>query len=117
MCDRDTLRAFARSERVNPDMFELAEADRREAIMEQSINEMEHAFQITGDGSPWTGEASGGKFLFALFDLYFKGLGMANTMTKTTFDVLVPYMDRQAVPAEVIDKLDAIVAVAESSVY
>lgn len=53
------------------------------------------------------------EFLDPVFRNFFEQLGLPNLMKKTDYHTLVPLVPRELIDPEVIEKLDAIVAVAE----
>ena len=50
-----------------------------------------------------------------LFETYFKRVGLPNLMRKSNYHELAPLVPGDLIPAELVQKLDAIVGIAESA--
>lgn len=97
-------------------LFSEAEAQRRLAAMRESIAELETALKTLGKGSAWdSGTKVSDDFLAPLFQNYFKKLGIPNLMAKRNFYELAFLVPLDEIDKEIHEKLDAIVAVAESA--
>lgn len=111
-CQPEVLLAYARADQPN-DLFGQAEADHREQIMREAIEEISSALRILGKEDPWSPEIKAtDDFLDPLFRKYFERLGLPNLMRKTDYYVLARLLPKEGIDPEVIEKLDAIVAVA-----
>ncbi|MDE0514070.1 MAG: hypothetical protein OXI88_20075 [Gammaproteobacteria bacterium] len=55
------------------------------------------------------------EFLAPLFKIYFKKISLPNLMSKKSFYELANYVPEDEIAPEISEKLDAIVAVAESA--
>ena len=120
-CTPSTLEAYARQSAASTadaaagPLFGEAEAQRRLAAMRESIAELEAALKTLGKGSAWdSGTKVSDDFLAPLFQNYFKKLGIPNLMAKRNFYELAFLVPLDEIDAEIREKLDAIVAVAES---
>jgi len=112
LCQEEVLLAYARADQPN-DLFGQAEAQRREQIMREAIAEVSMALQTLGRPGPWSVDIKAGDdFLDPLFRQYFERLALPNLMRKTDYHVLARLVSQNQIDPEVIDKLDAIVAVA-----
>ena len=119
VCTRGTLEAYARAsapvEAEGP-LFTAAEAGRRLEAMRAAIDEIESALMKLRKRSPWDADVKvSDEFLTPLFDSYFEKLGLPNLMAKKNFHELVPHVPEGEIDAEIREKLDAIVEVAESA--
>ena len=118
VCSRTTLEAYATAstpEEVAGPLFTVAEADRRLVAMRAAIDEIESALMTLHGRSPWDADIKASDdFLTPLFKAYFEKLGLPNLMAKKNFHELVPHVPESEIDAEIREKLDAIVQVAES---
>jgi ABC-type thiamine transport system ATPase subunit len=94
------------------DLFGRTEAERREQIMRECIQEVASALQTLGR-DPWSSEVKASDdFLNPLFNLFFQKLGLPNFLCKTDYHVLAGLLPAEKIDPEVVAKLDQIVAVA-----
>lgn len=115
LCYEEVLLSYARYDQPS-DLFGLAEAQRREQIMGDSIAKVAEALRTLGKPEPWSGQIKASEdFLDPLFDQYFERLGLPNLLRKTDYHILAQLVPKQLVDPEVIEKLDAIVAVARAA--
>ena len=118
VCTRATLEAYATAsapEDVRGPLFTTAEAGRRLEAMRAAIDEIESALMTLHGRSPWDADIKASDdFLTPLFKAYFEKLGLPNLMAKKNFHELVPHVPESEIDAEIREKLDAIVQVAES---
>lgn len=126
VCSRPVLIRYARSTGIaasagdlppgtvgQTGLFSSLEADRRERLMMQSIDEVEAALRQLGKGMPWDPNTKvSDEFLTPLFRNYFARLELPNLMAKKSFYELARYLDVEEIDPEVVEKLDAIAAVA-----
>lgn len=109
----DVLLAYARADQPD-DLFGFAERNRRETAMNQAIAQVSSALHTLGKPSPWSPDIKASDdFLTPLFEQYFRDLGLPNLMRKTDYHVLARLVPRAQIDAEVIEKLDAIVSLAQ----
>ena len=113
LCREDVLLAYARHSEAD-DLFAQAESERRVEIMRSCIAQLGEALDTLGRPSPWSADIKAtDDFLTPLFHRYFQTLGLpAHTLRKSDYHELVAFLPMEAVEAEIIEKLDAIVAVA-----
>ncbi len=112
LCREDVLLAYARADQPN-DLFGQAEARRRELAMREAIAEVSTALQTLGKPDPWSPEVKASDdFLDPLFRQYFEKLALPNLMRKSDYHVLARLVPKNQIDPEVVEKLDAIVAVA-----
>lgn len=113
----DALMAFARRYGLSDDLgplFARSETDRREAAMRESIQEIINAQQTLNRPSPFSDDIKASDdFLDPLFRNFYKRLGLPNLMNKTNFHVLAEFIPPEQIDPEVIEKFDALVAVAQ----
>ncbi len=117
-CTRTTLEnyavASAEADAQGP-LFAVAERPIRLRAMQEAISEIEGAMLTLGQGSPWDEDVKvSDTFLTPLFRTYFQKLDSPNLMNKKDFYELANYVPEEQISSEVIEKLDAIVRVAES---
>ncbi|HEX5736704.1 MAG TPA: AAA family ATPase [Blastocatellia bacterium] len=114
-CRPEVLLAYARADQPD-DLFGQAEANRREQIMRQVIEEVTSALRTLGKGDPWSPDIKAtDDFLDPLFREYFKILGLPNLMQKTDYHVLARLLPKDQIDPEIIEKLDAIVGIAKQA--
>jgi ABC-type taurine transport system ATPase subunit len=111
LCMPETLLAYARS-----GVSDESDAARREGVMQQVINDTNNAFQLLGQPDLWSPDRNVSvEGLPAVFDNFYKRLGLPNLMLKTNFHTLVPFIPKEKIDPEVAEKLDAIVQVARQA--
>lgn len=111
LCMPETLIAYARSGAADE-----ADAARREQVMQQVIDDTNNAFQLLGQPDLWSPDRNVSvEGLPAVFDNFYKRLGLPNLMLKTNFHTLVPFIPKDKIDPEVTEKLDAIVEVARQA--
>ena len=119
LCQPDVLERYAVAsgrETLPGPLFESAHADRRKKAMRESIEEVTKAMETLGKGSPWDDNTKVSEdFLIPLFRAFFHKLKLYNVMDKKNFHELAHFVTRDSLDPEVIEKLDAIVAVAASA--
>ena len=119
LCSRSALEAYATASAPEAELgplFTVAEAGRRLDAMRQVIDQIESALKALGKDSPWGDDIkTSDEFLEPLFGAYFKKLGLQSLITKKNFYELVEHVPVAEIDAEIREKLDAIVGVAESS--
>lgn len=112
LCSKDVLLAYARHDQPN-DLFELAEAQKRQDIMEKAIDEISKALKTLGKPDPWSFDIKAtDDFLDPLFDKYFQELELPNLMRKSDYHILASFVPKGGIDNEVKEKLDAIVEIA-----
>ena len=119
LCSRATLEAYATAsatEAVAGPLFTRAEADKRVNAMRQAIEQVESALWTLGKSSPWDSDVKASDdFLEPVFKAYFEKLGLPNLMAKKNCHELVEYVPEDEIDPEIVEKLDAIVRVAEGA--
>ncbi len=84
--------------------------------MEESIAELERAFELANQPSPWSPERKASDtFLDPLFRNFYRKLGLYNMMKKSNFHVLAAFVPKQDIDQEVIGVLDHIAEVASKA--
>lgn len=110
----DVLLAYARGNALSEDMFERQEQQRVEAVMQNiielyippiALHDLSHSW--------WHNTKISDDFLTPLFAAYYQALGLPNAMAKSNFHQLVQYLTAEQIVPEVVQKLDAILAVAQ----
>jgi hypothetical protein len=115
LCMEDVLMAYARHDQPN-DLFGLAEGDRREQAMRESIDEVSEALKILGKLDPWSPDIKASDdFLDPLFERYFKKLELPNLLRKTDYHVLANLVPPDKIDHDVVEKLNAIVVMAKKA--
>ena len=123
ICSQSTLESYARSSAAASEttalgpLFGMDESNQRVAAMNGAIEEVRGAMEILGKGSPWNDDAKvSDDFLTPLFQKYFEKLGLPNLMNKKSFYELAEHVPDDEISDEVVEKLNAIVRVAESAI-
>jgi ABC-type lipoprotein export system ATPase subunit len=115
LCDREALLAYARYD-LPGDLFGRAEAEKRERVMRQVIDEIETALITLGRPSPWSHDIKAtDDFLDPLFTRYFAELGLPNLMRKTDYHILTQFLHAHLIDEEIVEKLNLIVEVAQKA--
>ncbi len=90
---RGTLERFARHD-VPDDLFGRAEADRRVAVMRESVLDIEGALDKLNKPSPWSADIKvTDDFLNPLFTAFYKRLGFPQLAFKRDYHVLADLLD------------------------
>lgn len=114
-CREDVLLAYASSEEPN-DLFALAEQDKRVKAMQAAIEEVRTALDTFGKPGPWSPDVkSSDDVLEPIFRSFSKKMGIPLIERKRDFHKLVVLMDPAHVHAEVVEKLNLVVDVANSA--
>lgn len=112
LCQEEVLVAYARHDQPD-DLFGLAEANRREQVMRETIQRLAEALQTLRGISPWSPDIKAtDDFLDRLFAQYFEALGLPHLLRKSDYHVLAHLMSKEQIDPEVVEKLDRIVATA-----
>jgi ABC-type cobalamin/Fe3+-siderophores transport system ATPase subunit len=113
--DKNVLIRYARFGFTN-DLFGTQEANRRERIMNDSIDKITEALKILRQPLPWTDEIKiTDDFLDKVFESYFEELQMPNLLRKTDYHSLIDFFDITNIDSEVVEKLDLIVSIAKQA--
>jgi hypothetical protein len=115
LCERQVLLAYARGG-MPGDLFELANAQLREQDMLEAIRDVVAALKTLGKPDPWSTDIKASdEFLDPLFGKYFQILGLPLGMPKSDYHILARLVPGDRIDPEVVEKLDAIVAVAKKA--
>lgn len=115
LCVEEVLYTYARGEKSD-DLFGVAEASLRVQAMRESIEEVAKAVKTLHECDPWSGDIKATDvFLDRLFKIYFKKLGLENLLLKNDYHILAGLVPKEKIDPEVIQKLDAIVAVSKKA--
>lgn len=113
LCQRDVLVVYAKqlAGAAHGELFATTAGQH----MTEAIDEVTSAIQTLGKGDPFGPDIKASDdFLDPLFRKFFAKQGLPEaTMRKTDYHELAPLLPKDAIPLEVVQKLDAIVAVAE----
>ncbi|MBN1103929.1 MAG: AAA family ATPase [Deltaproteobacteria bacterium] len=119
LCQIEVLENYAVAsgrETLPGPLFEAAHAEKRRTAMGEAIEEISKAMETLGKGSPWSADTRVSEdFLIPLFRAFFNKLRLYNVMDKKNFHELAHFVTRDNLDPEVVEKLDAIVAVAASA--
>jgi len=112
LCQQEVLMRYASGEDQG-DLFALAESETRREAMREAIAEVTSALETLGEPSPWSADIKASDdFLDRVFARYFEKLDLPNLMRKTNYHELAALILPEEIPAEVGEKLDAIVETA-----
>jgi hypothetical protein len=119
LCYPEVLLAYAEwaeeSDARGP-LFAFAERDRRKRLMESCIQDLVPPLALRDrDDRWWWNVKASDEFLDRLFETYFERLGLPNLMRKADYHVLARLAPKELIDDEIVEKLDAIVRVAESA--
>lgn len=104
---------YAAHDLAEDNLFGRAEINRREQAMKESIDEISKALETLKKPSPWSSDIKiTDDFLDALFDRYFEKIRLPNLLRKTDYYVLANLVPTEKIDQEVLEKLNAIEAVA-----
>jgi len=115
LCMEEVLLAYAKHD-LPDDLFGNAEAGKRVNVMKESIAEVGSALKTLKKLNPWSPDIKAtDEFLDPLFDKYFEKLGLPNLIKKSDYHILARLVPKDKIDSEIIEKLDAIVAVAKKA--
>src|SRR4030067_2139262 len=115
LCMEEVLLAYAKHD-LPDDLFGNAEAGKRVNAMKESIAEVVSALKTLKKLNPWSADIKAtDEFLDPLFDKYFEKLGLPNLIKKSDYHILARLVPKDKIDSEIIEKLDAIVAVAKKA--
>ncbi len=107
-CTKDVLLAWVRQDQPD-DLFEQAEAKKRESSMDEAIVEVARVLEID-DKSPWSHDVKAtDEVLDRVFRVFFKKLKLPLTFRKSDYHVLAKLVPKDNIDPDVVEKLDAIV--------
>ena len=110
-CTQEVLYAWAIHD-VADDLFGIAGRDKRKQAMEKAIAEVTHLLEID-EKSPWSPDVKAtDEVLDRIFRVFFKEVALPLTFHKRDYYLLTGFLPKQQIAPEVIEKLDAIVAIA-----
>lgn len=119
LCLPPVLLAYAEAisdEETGGPLFTQAERDRRRKAMDECIRDLVPPVALRNLDDRWWREVKASdEFLDRLFEAYFEKLGLPNLMRKSDYHLLAQWVPQDLIDAEVREKLDAIVQVAESA--
>ncbi len=118
LCSPETLEGFIygtlRRELPGPVFLHDALKKHTQA-MEQSISKVREALETMGKELAWSDDIKASDdFLVPVFRTYYEKLELPNMMEKSSFHKLVEFIPEDELDSEVLEKLDAIAAVAKS---
>ena len=115
LCIEEVLLAYAKHE-LTDDLFGSAEAGRRVNAIKESIAEVASALKTLRKLDLWSPDIKAtDEFLDPLFDKYFEKLGLPNLLKKSDYHILTRLVPKDKIDPEIMEKLDAIVAVAKKA--
>jgi len=113
-CTEEVLLKYAadnQSDESQSDLF----TEQRQKAMKEAIQEVTSALTILGKDA-WSHDLKvTDEFLNPLFDTYFKKLNLPNLLRKSTYHVLAKYVSPEQIDSEVIEKLNAILEIANKA--
>ena len=111
LCIEEALLAYAAHGQPD-DLFALAEKDKRVAVMQDSIREIENALLTLGKPGPWSGDIKASdEFLGPVFNRFSEKMQIPLEIRKSQLHRLVPFIPKDRIDPEIIEKLDLIVKV------
>ena len=111
ICKRDALLKLAKNQgkKFEGPLF----AEKWLEVMNESIEELEQASKIYNKPSPWGADIkSSDDFLEPLFNNFYNKLNLPVQFFKKNYHQLVQFLDKDEIDKEIVEKLDAIVDVA-----
>ena len=116
LCSEESLLAYARRGQPEDDLFGHAEGVRREEAMRDAISEVSSAMKTLNKPGPWSADVKASdEFLDPLFVKYFEKIDLENLLRKSDYHVLAGLLSKDAIDAEVSEKLTAIAEVARKA--
>jgi len=114
-CTEQVLLDYARHDIPN-DLFGHAEQELRQNAMRDSIREVSAALKTLGKSEPWSADIKASDdFLVPLFHTFSARIKRPLVLRKGEYHKLADFLPREALDAEVTEKLDAILKVSQSA--
>lgn len=114
ICTEEVLLSYARHD-LPDDLFGRAESQHREQAMRDAIADVTKLLEID-DLNPWSPDVKAtDQVLDRVFKLFFKELALPLQLRKSDYHILARLVPGETLDGEVMEKLDAIVAVAKKS--
>ncbi len=111
-CTEEVLLAYAAHD-LPEDLFGIAGRDQRKHAMREAIDEVTAALKTLNKPDPWSTEIKvTDDFLDPLFRTFFTKCRLPLQLRKSDYHILASLMPRAKLAAEIVEKLDAIVATA-----
>lgn len=116
---RGTFENFAKIDAINRspgDIFTEDTIEESMKAMHEAMERIEQAVMVLEKKDPWSSRYKvSDKFIGAVLSSYYENLNQTDFMRKANFHTLVEYIPDSDIDPEIREKLDAIVAVAESA--
>jgi len=114
ICIEEVLLSYARHDLAD-DLFGKAESRHREQAMRDAIADVTKLLEID-DLNPWSPDVKAtDQVLDRVFRLFFKKLALPLQLRKSDYHILAGLVPKERLDAEITEKLDAIVAVAQKA--
>ena len=114
-CTEDVLLAYARHD-LEDDLFGRVEAEQRQRIMKDLITDLVPPVALRDPSHGWWRNTKvTDEFLEPLFTEFFERLNLPIAIRKSDYHILASLIRADHIDAEVIEKLDRIVAVARQA--
>ena len=114
ICIEEVLLSYARHDLAD-DLFGKAESRHREQAMRDAIADVTKLLEID-DLDPWSPDVKAtDQVLDRVFRLFFKKLKLPLQLRKSDYHILAGLVPKERLDAEITEKLDAIVAVAQKA--
>jgi len=114
-CSEEVLVAYAAHE-LPDDLFGHAEREQREQAMREAIAEVTEALKTLNKPDPWSPDIKAtDEFLAPLFKKFFEKRGLPLQLRKSDYHILAGLVPKAKLDAEIMEKLDAIVATAQQA--
>jgi len=112
-CTESVLLAYARHDPAD-DLFGLAEQGKRVNAMREAMAEVANALRTLGRPNPWSPDIKAtDEFLDPVFKSFFRKLNLPLNLRKSDYHVLAGLLPREQIDPDIVEKLDAILAVAK----
>ncbi|MEK6674062.1 MAG: AAA family ATPase [Planctomycetota bacterium] len=114
-CCEEVLLAYVQHD-IPDDLFGQADRKNRDQAMREAITDVKGALATLGKPDPWSPDIKASdEFLEPVFKTFFKKLSLPLTLRKSDYHVLAGLVPKDQIDPEVVEKLDAIVAVASKA--
>lgn len=94
------------------DLFALADQAKRQKAMQEAIDDVIPGYARRDVGDSFWNSEKASEWMERVFKQYFEKLGLAVSLSKNKYFHLIEHLPAQSVDPEVVEKLDAIYAVA-----
>lgn len=115
-CKKEVILDYVKGKVDEEDMFSIEESKKRISVMNECIQELEKALEVTGKPGPWSGDIKvTDEFFDPLFENYFRRMELPiNPLRKKSYYELAELLPSGQIDDEINEKLNEIYRIAKT---